>query len=283
MIRTSITSPKVKAMRLLAVTAAACAVVGAHAATARFSGGFYDGYDRNDAQSGMGILTVDNASGATNVLSTSAALNGTLWDTAGDLTMVFVYGGPTDGATNTLSWSNRCDFGVCTSVQALTTNVTGLAPSTTCYYRFCASNQAGQVVWAPASTNFPTFGPLTVTASGAASIGPNTATLNGAFTAGASATILVYWGETPDAWTGCTNLGIRGLGAFSPVVAALRAGCAYSYRCCATNAYGTAWSDAVPFQTPAGTARYGGGGYDGYDAMVRIQTLKKPGTMILFR
>ena len=254
---------------LLAVAAVVLAAAGACAATARYSGGSYDGYDRNDAQPSMGILTVDNAGGATSVPpgvpTNSASLNGTLWDTEGTQTEVFVYWGPSDGGTNKLAWTNRYDFGVGTAVQWLTATVTGLIQNTAYYYRFYASDVAGQEAWAPTSVY---FGPPAVNVNaGATAVGLSVATLNGNLTAGGNSLVVVCWGEDTNTAAASTNLGILGQGTVLAAVSGLRVGATYYYRCAATNAYGTAWSGVASFRTLSAAARFGGGSYDGYDAM----------------
>ena len=97
---------------------------------------------------------VDNANGATNVLSISAILNGTLTSTGGVPTQVYVYWGQTDGGTTFGNWSNTNDFGT-NDVGPLSLMVTNLLLNQTGFYRFYATNQDGQA-WASATTNFQT-------------------------------------------------------------------------------------------------------------------------------
>jgi len=264
------------------LAAALFAVVEAGAGTARDAGGSYDGYARGDGQGSVGVLWVDNTGGATGILTNGATLQGKLWDTGGTQAQVSVFWGVSDGHADTLAWTNRSDFGIC-AAQALSTNIAGLTPNTLYYYRFYATNQAGQEAWAAATASFYTVGPPLVTSdTGATSVGLSTATLNGVLTSvGGSATVLLYWGDNPNAWSGVTNLGALASGNFSNVVSGLRAGDSYSYRYCATNAYGTVWSALAFFRTPPEPARFGGGGYDGYAAMAAGQTLRKLATVII--
>ena len=67
-------------------------------------------------------------------------------------TTVRVFWGPADGGTNAANWTNCVYLGVRTR-SMLSTNVSGLLPATTCFYRFQASNSAA-VVWATNSTAF---------------------------------------------------------------------------------------------------------------------------------
>jgi len=277
-----------RAMGLAALAGAMALVCSPPAACAgnRYSGGSYDGYDRNDAGNSVGLLWVDNVGGATGLLTNGASLNGTLWDRGGTQTEVSVYWGPNDGATNKVNWTNRCDFGVCAAVQSLTTNLTGLTQNTLYWYRFYATNMAGQEAWAAASTNFTTAGsPTVTTGSGASGLGLNTATLNGSLTAGSFATVMVYWGEDANTTSGSTNLGVVMNGPFAPAVSGLYVGALYYYRCYATNAYGTAWSGVASFRTLAGAARYVGGSYDGYDSSTAGGGIPSPqrGTVFTIR
>lgn len=259
-----------------------CLVADAGALTARYGGGSYDGYARGDGQGAVGILWVDNTGGAAGVLTNGATLQGKLWDTGGTQAQVSVYWGLTDGQASKPAWSNRYDFGFC-AAQALATNVAGLKPNTLYYYRFYVTNQAGQEAWAATTTNFYTVGPPLVTVdAGATAVGLSTATLNGTLTAiGSSATVFMYWGDNPNAWSAVTNLGVLTQGAYSNVVTGLRAGDLYYYTSYVTNAYGAVWSAVASFRTPSEPARFGGGGYDGYAAMAASQTLRKMATVIL--
>ncbi|MDD5523472.1 MAG: DUF2341 domain-containing protein [Kiritimatiellae bacterium] len=96
--------------------------------------------------------SVNNYNGASDVMFSSANLNGYLVSTGGAATSVSVYWGTTDGGTNKGDWVNREDF-VVTGTGLLTTNVTGLACAEMYYYRFYASNSYGDC-WAPSSESF---------------------------------------------------------------------------------------------------------------------------------
>lgn len=105
--------------------------------------------------------TVDNNGGASNILSISAKVNGTLTSTGGVPTQVFVYWGTTDGGTTFGSWGRTNDLGT-NGVGALSLAATNLTPNQTYYYRFFATNVDGSA-WAVATTNFKTLaasGPL---------------------------------------------------------------------------------------------------------------------------
>ena len=97
---------------------------------------------------------VDNGTGASNVLCTSAILNGTLTSTGGVLTQARVYWGVTDGGTTVLNWTHAVNVGT-GAVGPLSLAVTNLLPNQTYYYRFYATNLDG-TVWASATASFLT-------------------------------------------------------------------------------------------------------------------------------
>lgn len=99
---------------------------------------------------------VDNANGASNVLSISAVLCGTLTSTGGLPTQVQVYWGESDGGPNTGgNWGHTNDLGT-KAVGPLTLEVSNLVPDRMYYYRFYATNLDGST-WASATTNFQTL------------------------------------------------------------------------------------------------------------------------------
>ncbi len=97
---------------------------------------------------------VNNASGASGVLSISAVLNGTLTSTGGVPTQAAAYWGETDGGTLFGSWGHTVDLGTNAS-GPLSLAVTNLMPNRTYYYRFYATNVDGEA-WASSTTNFQT-------------------------------------------------------------------------------------------------------------------------------
>ena len=99
--------------------------------------------------------SVDNANGASNVLSISATLCGTLTSTGGVPTRAFAYWGETDGGTTNANWGHAADLGT-NAAGPLSLAVTNLTPNRLYYYRFYATNLSGQA-WATATTNFTTL------------------------------------------------------------------------------------------------------------------------------
>jgi len=107
--------------------------------------------------------SVDNNGGASNVLSISATLNGTLTSTGGVPTEVSVYWGSVDGGTVFGAWNHVDHLGT-NGVGLLSQDVMNLTPNKKYYYRFFATNSTGSA-WAAATTNFQTqasSGPLPV-------------------------------------------------------------------------------------------------------------------------
>jgi len=162
-----------------------------------------DSFQVHGAASGR--LIVSNDGGASNVLASSAKLNGRVVAGA-PVPNAYIYWGPTNGNTNKTSWSN------CIPMQAqnglFSSNVASLTASKTYYYRCYVTNAAGQA-WASASTNFITGQPsvsfsstpysvaeggggklVTVTLSGPStlSVSVNYATSNGTAVAGSDYT-----------------------------------------------------------------------------------------------
>jgi len=97
---------------------------------------------------------VNNGAGASDLTMTSATLNGELVDADGP-THVWVYRGPNDAMTLKWAWAGAEYFGV-RDVGSLSTNITGLVPDKTYYYRFYASNATWEV-WAPETAMFRTL------------------------------------------------------------------------------------------------------------------------------
>lgn len=107
----------------------------------------------------LGPPVIDNGSGATNVTATAARLNGTL--TAGVNASTFLLWGTADGGASA-NWQYTNSLGVL-SQGPFFCDVSGLTPATTYYYRYAATNIAGQAI-APATATFMT--PANATANG---------------------------------------------------------------------------------------------------------------------
>ena len=109
--------------------------------------------------------TVINASGASNITSTSARLNGEVTSTGDLTTTVHVYWGQYDGGTNPANWANDINLGA-KPVGAFYADIGDLTQQTTYYYRCYVVNSAGGN-WANSSsftTKITTF-PITLSYS----------------------------------------------------------------------------------------------------------------------
>ncbi|MEM7394717.1 MAG: DUF2341 domain-containing protein, partial [Verrucomicrobiota bacterium] len=192
---------------------------------------------------------VDNAAGPTNVTDDSAWLEGTLQVTGSAATAVSVYWGATDGGTTNSAWDNVVHFGLTgdTPPVPYSTQVTGLTQDSTYYYRYYATNAAGEA-WATSSTVFRTEAwPVVNNAGGATFLGIGTARLNGEMTAATGALGRVYWGTTdggtdPSAWAHVENLGFMTNGPFFADVTGVLYGAVHYYRVYATNEFGEGWA-----------------------------------------
>lgn len=277
---------------LLAALTAISLTLAPAAATATnvwFGGGAYDGYDRRRIDPGFatGMPQVNNASGATNVVSTNAWLNGMLlFPGSGAPTEVRVYWGTMDGGTNTVSWTEGYHgFGDGYEERDEFTHPVSVASGQTYYYRFYAIDGADNVGWASASASFTTPSiPSLDVSGGVAPLGRSSATLHGELIEGVRADITFYWGEDQEAWSNTNVIGRRAEGPFSVLLSDLTPGAGYAYRVYATNDYGYAYSEVVGFTTRSQTAWFEGGDYDGYDRLADDTGLRSQrGTMFFLR
>lgn len=99
--------------------------------------------------------SVLNSSGATNVLTASARLTGSLTATGGAPAQVTMFWGTTDGGTNPAAWSNSVSLGP-RPVGAFEFTATNLVWGANHFYRAWAENSFG-ASWAPASAAFTTL------------------------------------------------------------------------------------------------------------------------------
>ncbi len=90
---------------------------------------------------------------ASNVTILWATLHGQVTGTGGDTPDVTIHWGPADGGTNAGAWANAASAGL--QSGAFSKLVTGLAPSTSYYFRARAVNSAG-TSWAPATASLTT-------------------------------------------------------------------------------------------------------------------------------
>jgi hypothetical protein len=101
----------------------------------------------------------NNGDWATHITATSATLSGKLLYQGTSSTQATVFWGTTDGGTTPANWQNSRELGTVGVGAPFTTEVTGLQPWTTYYYRVRVTNSMGSA-WAPTSIDFATAGHL---------------------------------------------------------------------------------------------------------------------------
>jgi autotransporter-associated beta strand protein len=194
--------------------------------------------------------------GITDLTPDAATLNGTLYapDSVYD---VWVYWSTNAGGESASSWvagdGGAQYMGTFTNVAStnLTHALSGLSPLTPYYYSYLASNAVEQL-WSGAFT-FSAASAPSIENRGVVDPGRAAATLRGELVQGGQADVYVCWG-TQDAgtnsgtaaWQHVDALGTLGIGAvFSNAVQQAYFGISYYYRCFATNALGSDWSDTA--------------------------------------
>jgi formylglycine-generating enzyme required for sulfatase activity len=196
-----------------------------------------------------GLPTISNGSGASDVTMVSATFNGNLLSTGTSATVVSLYWGASDAGATTIGWDHVVNFGQCAQ-GPLSTNVTGLTPGNTYYYRFYATNSIGSI-WGSPAAQFKTLAvPVVDNGTGATSITPMSAQLRGTLTVGNSADVTVYWGTTDggttaSSWQHAIGMGTLNEGSFASDINALSPLTVYYYRCYATNSVGSDWANAT--------------------------------------
>jgi transcriptional regulator CtsR len=214
--------------------------------------------------------TITDSTGASNIATTTARLDGELTATGNENPTVHVYWGPADGGTTAANWAHDLNLGA-KGASFFYTDITGLTAGTTYYYS-CMAQNSGGISWASSSASFTTSAPApappavttpTITDStGASNITTTAATLNGNLTSdgGAASTVSVYWGTTDGgttaaSWSGNVAVGTQSVGAFTASLTGLTSGTTYYYRCYASNSAGSAWAPASASFTTSAPAR----------------------------
>jgi len=95
-------------------------------------------------------------SGAASITTNSAYINGSLSSTGTAETTVWVFWGDEDGESVPGDWDYSIDHGVSTQDEVFASQIIGLKPDTTYYYRFYAENIHGES-WAARSSSFRTL------------------------------------------------------------------------------------------------------------------------------
>lgn len=280
-----------------------------NAAEAWYGGGDYDGSHMVRGTGAPDYPQVHNAVGATNISDTVTTLTGMLLATGCAPAEAWVHWARADGGRNLATWSAAAGAGSHLFVgAALFTPLTHeieVDPGANYYYRFFATNTAGQSGWAPVTIHFRTAAPPVVSTGPGAGVGITEAVLHAELTLGIEAHIWIDWGaaaapgQAPTEPLATVDLGVRTVAGTLEIpnpyrhrIVALAPASTYAYRLRAENEWGVAESPWVWFAThPAGFAAteglawFGGGYYDGYDWSKALQMLDRVlrGTLLILQ
>jgi hypothetical protein len=209
-----------------------------------------------DAVGTVATVEILNTESATEVQTTSAKLHGVWQRKWGTAFEIEVFWGRTDGGTNPAAWENQASLGLLNNGVTTHFNhsVHTLDSNTTYYYTFRASN-AFETIWADETGSVATLGmPHIDTAGGPTAETEGSALLRGRLASGGTAEAWICWGTTDagtastENWDNVVSIGAAGQGLeFARLVAGLSTNTTYFYRCYATNAVGSAWSNAATF------------------------------------
>ena len=201
------------------------------------------------------VMTTNDA---TNVMPTSATLNGTLdsMGTEDNVRVSFEWGTARRSYTQTTADQARA------SVGAFSADLSGLTPGTTYYYRAKADGDGAPVYGQEKSLTTSTRPPA-VTTNDATNVTTASATLNGDLTSlGTAGTVMVSfeWGTERGSYAHTTADQARtGIGAFSADLSGLTPGTTYYYRAKAhvdgAPVYGKEKSFATPTTAPSVATR----------------------------
>lgn len=196
-----------------------------------------------------GAPTVETLAAA-NLTSNAARIRGGLTDLGTSTPSVKLYWGTSDGGAGVGGWTGLEDLGSRAATGEFFSDLGGLAPNTTYFFRAFGSNVQGDA-WASTSESFTTLAAPPVVGNLAPSgLGAFTATLGGevSSTGGEDPTMTIYYGSAdggtdPGAWGAAVDLGTQS-GAASSQVTGLTPGTGYYFRAQATNSGGAAWASA---------------------------------------
>ena len=195
-------------------------------------------------------------SAASGVGASSATIGGEVTDTGGGAPEVILYWGNNDGGTSEGLWDEALDLGP--QGGAFSSQLSGLQPGTTYFFRSFARN-AGGAVWAGSTASFTSGalpGPPSVINLPASSVAFTSAEVRGEVvaTGGESPSVTIYFGNNdgatnPAAWDDSVVLGAES-GAFANSLFNLSAATTYYYRSYVENGGGWSWAPSTTsFQT----------------------------------
>ncbi len=193
---------------------------------------------------------------ADEITATSARIGASVVSSGGELAVVTIFHGPTDGGTDAGAWAASTSLGTLTGDGH--TVVSGLAPGATYHFRAFAENSSGGA-WADASANFTTLAaslPAVVNLPATAVTGTS-ARLRGEITATGNdpPAVTIFFGTSdggtnPAAWQFSAEVGTSS-GTFESLAIDLQPETTYHFRARATNVAGSAWAAASTFATLA--------------------------------
>ncbi|MFP6877151.1 MAG: CotH kinase family protein [Roseibacillus sp.] len=184
---------------------------------------------------------------ATEIMTSSAKIGANVTDTGGEIPLVTLHWGLTNGGTNAGSWTNTSLLGA--QAAGATTTITGLQTGAQYFFRASATNGGG-TSWAPSTVSFSTALPVppTVVNRSADGISGTSANLRGEVTdiGFDSPTVTLFYGTSnggtnPLSWDESLSLGTR-TGSFSLFVSSLSPETNYFFTSRATNVAGTSWA-----------------------------------------
>ena len=186
---------------------------------------------------------------ATQIDAKNATLNGAVTSTGGEVPVVTVYYGTSDGGSNPSAWDDFNSLGTQTGAFALP--LTGLKTGTTYYFAATAQNSAG-TTWLTPSLSFATVTllPPALTNQSPTGILVDSAVLQGFIlsTGGEVPDVTLFYGPAdggndPTAWATQIELGFQ-VGGFSQAISGLSSNTTYYAAARAVNEAGTNW--AIP-------------------------------------